>query len=493
MSDEDAKMSHTQHAVRGLRLVGSARLFSQCITWGLTVITVRLLQPRDYGLVATAGLFTVLASMITDGGLGEVLIFRRNLPARLQGATIVGGMLVSSLLAAVIALAAPAGAEFFRNPALVAVLRVAALQLPLSALAIVPYALLAKDMRYGRMAVIQTSVSIIQGLATLVMAYMGEAYWSLIYGTLFGLTLRAFALWIAVKERPPLNWRLWELRPLLRDSFHMVGQRFLFFASADFDIFLVSRLSGAAALGPYSLAKTLSHSALDQISGTVNQITLPSFAAKAGDHEAQLGALKTMVAIAATLVFPLFWFAGVISQVAFPLIFGPRWNDLVFPFTAFTVLLPLRTVYALLSTAVIGTGNTSVTFKNMIVWASIMTPVLLLGAIFGPRAVAVAWVVGFPLVFLSAIRRISRCFQTSIRELLRPLLMPAVCSAATAAVVEVFTLSLDSRLPPFVALAIEIVLAGTLYLVLLRRFGRAQYDQATQLVWQLLGRRSGAQ
>ena len=488
MSDEGAKMSHTQHAVRGLRLVGSARLFSQLVTWSLTVITVRLLQPRDYGLVATAGLFTVLASMITDGGLGEILIFRRDLSIRLQGAAVVGGMLLSSPLAAAIVLAAPAGAAFFRNPALTAVLRVAALQLPLSAVAIVPYALLSKEMRYGRLAVIQTSVSIMQGVATLVMAYMGEAYWSLIYGTLLGSTMRACAFWFVLKARPPLNWRVWELRPLLRDSFHMVGQRLLFFGTADFDIFLVSRLSGAVALGPYSLAKTLSHAALDQISGTVNQITLPSFAAKAGDREAQLGALKAIIATAATVVFPLFWFAGVISHVAFPLIFGPRWSALIFPFTAFTLLLPLRTIYALLGSAVVGMGNVSITFKNMIVWASIMMPVLLLGALFGPREVAVAWVVGFPLVYLSAMRRISRCLEITLRELLRPLLMPAICAAATAAVVEVLALSLGAMLPLIALLALQIVLAASLYWVLISRFGRSQYNQATQLAWRLLGR-----
>jgi O-antigen/teichoic acid export membrane protein len=488
MSDEGAKMSHTQHAVRGLRLVGSARLFSQCVTWGLTIITVRLLQPRDYGLVGTAGLFTVLASMITDGGLGEILVFRRDLTIRLQGAAAVGSMLLSSLFAAAIVLAAPASAAFFRNPALAAVLRVASLQLPLSAAAIVPYAMLSREMRYGRLAVIQTSVSILQGIATLVMAYMGEAYWSLIYGTLFGSTMRACAFWFAVRERPNLNWRVWELRPMLRDSFRMVGQRLLFFGCADFDIFLVSRLSGAVALGPYSLAKALSHAVLDQISGTVNQITLPSFAAKAGDHEAQLGALRAIIATAATVVFPLFWFAGVISPVAFPLIFGPRWSAMIFPFTAFTLLLPLRTVYALLGSVVVGTGNTSTTFKNTIVWASIMPPVLLFGAIFGPRAVAVAWVIGFPLVFLSAMRRISRYFEITLRELLRPLLMPAACAAGTATVVEALALSLGAMLPPLVLLAIEIILAAALYWALLVRFGRSQYDQTTQLAWRLIGR-----
>ena len=488
MANEAGKMSHTQHAVRGLRLVGSARLFAQCVTWGLTVITVRLLQPRDYGLVATAGLFTVLATLITDGGLGEILVFRRDLSARVQGAAVVGGMLVSSLLATVIVLAAPVGATFFRNPALADVLRIASLQLPLSAVSIVPFALLSKEMRYGTIAVILASVSVLQGVATLVMAYEGEAYWSLIFGTLFGSAMRGCALWLAVKQRPPCNWRLWELRPVLRDSFHMVGQRLLFFFSADFDTFIVSRLSGVVALGPYSLAKTLSHAALDQISGTVNQITLPAFAAKAGDHEAQMGALKVVISTAATVVFPLFWFAGVISPVAFPLIFGSRWNALIFPFTAFTILLPLRTVYALLGSVVVGTGNTGITFRNMIVWASIMPPVLLLGALFGPRMVAVAWVVGFPFVFLSAMHRISRCFGITLLELLRPLRVPAICSAAAAAAVGILSLSVGSRIPPLVLLPMQVALAGGLYWVLLVRFGRVQYDQATQLGWQLIGR-----
>jgi O-antigen/teichoic acid export membrane protein len=468
--------------------VGSARLFSQCVTWGLTVFTVRLLQPSDYGLVGTAGLFTVLASMITDGGLGEILVFRRDLTIRLQGAAAVGGMLLSLLFAAAIALAAPASAAFFRNPALAAVLRVASLQLPLSAAAIVPFAMLSREMRYGRLAVIQTSVSIIQGIATLAMAYKGEAYWSLIYGTLFGSSMKACGFWFALRERPHLNWRVWELRPMLRDSFRMVGQRLLFFGCADFDTFLISRLSGAVALGPYSLAKALSHAVLDQISGTVNQITLPSFAAKAGDHQAQLGALRTIIATAATVVFPLFWFAGVISPVAFPLIFGPRWSAMIFPFIAFTLLLPLRTVYALLGSAVVGTGNTSTTFKNTIVWASIMPPVLLVGALFGPRAVAVAWVIGFPFVFLSAMRRISRCFEVTSRELLRPLFMPAVCTAATATVVEALALSLGAMLPQLVLLVVETVMAAGLYWVLMVRFGRSQYDQTTRLAWQLLGR-----
>jgi O-antigen/teichoic acid export membrane protein len=187
-------------------------------------------------------------------------------------------------------------------------------------------------------------------------------------------------------------------------------------------------------------------------------------------------------------VFPLFWFAGVISPVAFPLIFGARWAAMVFPFIAFTVLLPLRTVYALLSSVVVGTGNTSISFKNMIVWASIMNPLLLIAATFGPRMVAVAWVIGFPFVFLNAMHRISRCFEITLSELLQPLFLPAACAAATTAAVEVLTIFLESRFPAPLLVVVQIVLAGGLYWALLVRFCRRQYEQATRLAWQLVGR-----
>lgn len=75
-----------------------------------------------------------------------------------------------------------------------------------------------------------------------------------------------------------------------------------------------------------------------------------------------------------------------------------------------------------------------------------------------------------------------------MRELLRPLFMPAICTAAMAAVVEVLTLSLESLLPSLVLLVGQIVLAGGLYLVLMSRFGRSRHDKAAQLAWQLLGR-----
>jgi teichuronic acid exporter len=487
---------HMDSAMHGLRWIGTARVFAQLVTWGLTAFTVRLLEPRDYGIVATSGLFTVLASLLLDGGLSVVLITRRETSARVQGAAITAVFLFSVVLAALIVSIAPAGGAFFHSAAVINVLRISALQLPLTALTVVPSALLAKQMKFREMALAQSIASVIQGVATLGMAYAGAAYWALIWGTLLGITVRGAAMWVSLQDRPMPNFDLRALRPFWLSGSQMVGQRVVWFLTADFDTFLLGRLGGPIVLGAYSLAKTLSHSMLDQLSGIVTQVAMPAFAAKADNVEAQIGGLVLVVSAASTLVFPLFWLMGVISQVAFPLLFGTRWTSLVVPFMAFTCILPLRSVYALLDSAIVGTGRVSTTFRNMLTWSAIMIPLMLVVGYFTARiagnslanAIALTWVAGFPVVFWFATRRIASAFNTQVQLLLRPILRPALCAGASCIVVELAHLELGRYLHPLAQLALEIMIGAVCYWMLMRQYARAQYDVVFGLARRLLRR-----
>jgi len=477
-------MSQTRRALGGLRWVGASRLLTQCVTWGMTIFTMRALQPSDYGIVATAGLFMILAALLLDAGLSIVLISRRELPLELQGAAASAVLGLSFILALGIAIVAPAGATFFRNPDLIAVLRVCALQLPLSALAVVPSSVLARNMNFRQIAVGQSIAAILQGIATLTMARLGAAYWSLIFGVLFGLALKA--VWLCVAVRPSFNLRFKLLRPLLASSAHMLGQRILYFVSAEFDIFLLGRLAGASALGSYSLAKMAAHTVLDQIAGSVNQITVPSFAAKGGDDQAQLTRLVSVISVTSAVVFPLFWLLGTLSPVALPLLFGQRWTALVVPFAAFAIMLPLRGIYTILDWSVVGTGGMSTSFKNMTTWAAIMMPALTIGAFHGPNATAVAWAVAFPLVFLVSMMRISKKFNARLLRLLQPLLVPAAGAAGSCLVVLAIGIPLQHRLPPLGLLCIEAVVGAGCYWAAIRRYGRSQHDLIKSLVLGLL-------
>jgi teichuronic acid exporter len=481
----DSQRTSGDHAIRGLRWVAAGRLVTQIVTWCMTIITVRYLHPEDYGVIATAGLFTALAMLLLDGGLGIVLVTQRDLTERAQGAVISATLISASILGLVIAVLAPIGAWFFRAEELVAVLLVSAIYMPLAALAVVPAALLQKSMRFRQIAIAQTVGSVVQGVTSLGLAIAGVGYWALIVGNFVGTFLRVVLLWRALEARVSPNMELGLVRPLVKSSSHVVGSRLVYFLANDFDTFLISRIGGLALAGPYSLAKQLCHSALDQLSAIVNQVMVPLFASKT-DRESQVGGLLQVIGITATLMFPLFWMLGVVSRVVLPLIFGDRWAGLILPFVAFSLILPVRSIYAFLDLAVMSTGRTGTTFKNMVVWAAIMMPLLLVGALVDVRYVALVWTVGFPLVFLVAARGISLALSVDLTTLLRPMLAPMLCAAVSCLAMLGFSSAFElSAIPTLLG---ELMLGAGLYWLLLWRLAPAHHEQIFSIVWRLLGR-----
>jgi O-antigen/teichoic acid export membrane protein len=443
-----------------------------------------------------AGLFTTLAGLLLDGGLSVVLVSQRDLSVEQQEAAATAVLLISAFLAALIMAAAPLGSAYFNTAPLTRIIQVSAFYLPLSALTVVPLALQSREMRFRQIAVIQAASSLLQGICTLGLAYLGKGYWALIVGNFVGTGLRACLLWMTLKQSLVPHFRLGVLRPFLRNSGHLIGQRLTYFATADFDTFLLSRFAGASVLGPYSLAKSLSHSALDQISGIVTQISVPTFAAKP-DIGSQLRGLVKVISLASTILFPLFWLMATLSRTLLPFLFGARWSAVVIPFCAFCLILPLRGVYALLESSVIGTGRTSTTFKNMLTWAVVMMPFLFIGvtmrfygtAVYGA---AIAWIVGFPLVFLTTMRRIARAFGTRVSVLLQPMWIPAACSLISCIAVEVVKLSLSPTFNALSQLGSQAFVGGVCYLITMRQFGGSHYRQFLELLMRLLRRQKAA-
>lgn len=486
--DRPSGEGHTDRAVRGLRWIGSARLLTQVVSLGLTALTVRLLEPKDYGLVATCGLFTVFAEMLLDGGLVAVLLSRRELPRALQGAALSAVLLIGLLLSGVVIAVSPIAGVFFKSGALVHLMWLASLQLPLSASAMVPLVRLLREMRFRQIAMAQSVGSVIQGVTTLTLAYHGEAYWSLTIGTLVGTSVRSFLMWMSIEKRPTPNFQLTLLVPLWAQGGQMLIQRVLWFVIGNLDTFLLGRFAGPSVLGSYSLAKILSHSPLDQLAGIVNQVSTPAFAARAGDTQAQLRGLLLIVSVASTVVFPFFWLGGVLSQVMLPLILGSRWASMVAPFMAFASILPARCVYALLDASVIGTGRFSTTLKNALTWALIIIPLLLIGVWYGALGEALAWTIGFPAVLGFALWRIASAMGTGMRAFVRPMVRPALCAALTAVGLEILILQLRGLPHAPVQLALEIAAGAVCYWLLLRVLARAQYLEALGFVGRLIRR-----
>ena len=62
-------MSFRAQIMSGLRWSAGARFAGQLVTWCITIVVIRLLNPSDYGLLALAGLVVGFVALLADAGL----------------------------------------------------------------------------------------------------------------------------------------------------------------------------------------------------------------------------------------------------------------------------------------------------------------------------------------------------------------------------------------------------------------------------------------
>jgi len=458
--------------------------------WVVTIYVVQLLQPGDYGLVAMGGMLTILAGMLLDAGLGAAFVQRRDVSADVYRSAN-GALLMGALVAiAIVQLLAAPAARFFAAPLLDPVLRVSSLQLLLGALTVVPGSVLQGQMRFKELAISQALAGAGSSAVTLACALSGAGVWSLVFGVIAQRLILAVFYFMYVGGFAGISMKLGLLRSYLAFSGNLIAQRLTWFWVEQVDQLMIGRVLGTAPLGAYSVARNLSHVPLDRTAEIVNMVSLPSFAAVQDDAERWRNGLRKLIRLASATSFPVFWGMGAVAPVALPLLLGPRWDAAVVPFMMFCAILPLRTAHSLTCTVLLALGHANLSFRSVLIWAVLLTPLFFIGAQYGLFGVALAWVVGFPVVYLASVWMVVRVMRIPASLLFQPMVSPALAAAGCVAVVWLTQSALLARLSAPLVLGLQVVIGGVTYVVLLRLLSREAFAEVVDLVQRLTGRRA---
>jgi O-antigen/teichoic acid export membrane protein len=262
-------------AVRGGLIIAfsqAARIGTQTVS---VVLLSRLLSPTDFGLVASVAPFTAFAMMMQGLGLQQAVIRHKDMARDQLHRIFWLTTAISLAFAAVIVLASPALAAFYRQPALRDLAIVATLPLVVTSIGSIPAAILTRDLRFGTQAIIDCASAVL-GLATAVaVAFAGGRYWSLPLGTLATSLTGLVGSWRATRFEP--GWPLWALpqRELLTFGANLSGFTLVNFFARNLDKVLLGRVWGAAELGFYDRAYTLMMFPLQTINGPVAGVMIP--------------------------------------------------------------------------------------------------------------------------------------------------------------------------------------------------------------------------
>jgi PST family polysaccharide transporter len=420
---------------RGIAWQGSVKWIVQLVTWGTTIVVARILSPEDYGLLAMGTVLLAFIALASESGIGATIVTVRDITteqiAQINGGAVLLGL--ASFTAACLA-AFPVG-WFYHSAALPPVIIAMSFTLVISSFRIVPGALLQRDLRFPRLAVLDAVQGLLQALTTVVFAVMGFRYWSLVLSALVGAAVGSAA---TVISRPyQLKLPRWKtLRPVLPFTRNVLMARLFWYAYQNSDFIIAGKRLGSQALGAYSYAWTLASMPIDKISALVSSVTPPIFAAVQHDIPALRRYFLTVTEGLAVFAFPLTLGLALVAPDLVPVVFGERWLSMIAPLQVLAAYSTIRTITPTVSQVLAVTGDTRFVMYMTGLGAFILPTSFYIGSRWGSVGIATAWAIAHPLVVYFPLNtRAFRRLELPIRDYLRAL-WPAVsgCLMMVAAI-----------------------------------------------------------
>ena len=472
--------------VRGVAWTGLIKWITQIAAWLSTLVVAKLLTPEDYGLVGMAAVYLGLLTMLSEAGLGTTVVAMRDLRgARLAQmhtlAMIVGvvGFVVSCILAAPLA-------TFFDAPALRWVVIALSANFVIMSIRTVPQAALQRQLRFGRVALLDGANSLVTAATAVTLAFAGFRYWALVIAALVGSVVAssiALASHPIGLRRPDLH----ELRDALRVSRDIIVASIAWYVFQNADFFVAGKLLGAAALGAYTFAWNLAYSVVEKVTGLVTGVTSSIFSAAKHDTALLRRYLTQITGVLALALLPATAGLALVAEDMLAIV-GDKWRAAVVPLRLLVLYAGVRSLTPILSQALTITGDTRYTMKRSIVAAIVLPIAFVVGARWGIVGIAAAWIVAHaPVVMVPLLRRVDT--HLGIRpSAYVPVLRPAVVSTAVmTAGVLIVTLLMPDSVPPLALLVIKVATGAACYAAALGLLFRERVLSLIRAVTQLRG------
>jgi len=454
-------MTVEKHVLAALKWTSLAKLVGQVIRWGVTLVVLRLLLPADYGLMAIVFMIIEVLSGIAELGLGVSLVQAPQLNRDDLGAVTGAVIVLNVSIGALVALSAPLGAWFYAEPRLTLLIQCAALHFLLNALGTIPQAMASREMDFRWLACVELAAVATSGLATLGLAWNGYGVWALLLGSLLNNFVRTALLLRRGMPRP--IFRREGLRRHMTFGGTFTAARLVTQVVYQSDIFIAGILLSQEAIGLYSVALHLATLPMQKIMGVINQVALSAVAKLQNDRERLRLRMIEATRLLTVFSLPVLWGMSAVAPEFVATIMGPKWVGATFLLQAVCLVIPMRMLNIVYTTAALGVGDMWVNVVNTVASAIVLPLTFYVGGHWGVDGLAFAWVVAIPCISFFRLPRMLQTVDIRPSDLVACLWAPAVAGAVMYAAVGLARLACEG-LTPAIRLAPLIVVGAGAYI-----------------------------
>lgn len=285
------------------------RCGAQGVSFIVSIILARILDPKDYGLIALVTVFTTILNVFVDSGMANALIQKKDADDVDFSSVFYFNFAVCILLYGVMYIASPWVAAFYQKTELTAIVRVLSLTLVISGVKNVQQAYVSRNMLFKNFFYSTLGGTIFSAILGIALAYKGYGVWALVAQQLANACMDTVILWITVKWRPKLVFSWTRLKGLLSFGWKLLVSSLIDTVYNNLRQLIIGKMYTSSDLAYYNKGKQFPNMIVTNINSSIDSILLPTMS-KVQDSRQQVKnmtrrAIKTSTYIMAPLMMGL--------------------------------------------------------------------------------------------------------------------------------------------------------------------------------------------
>lgn len=438
------------------------RCGAQGVTFIVTIVLARLLDPEVYGTIALVTVFTTILQVFVDSGFGVALVQKKDSDDLDFSTVFYFNIVFSIFLYLLIFFCAPLISNFYDKPELTIVVRVVSIQILISGIRNVQQSYVSKTMKFKKFFYSTLFSSIGSAVVGIVMAYSGFGIWALVGQQLSSTFFSTLHLWMAVKWRPKFMFSITRLKILFKYGWKLLVSALIETVYSNIRTLIIGKLYTESDLAFYNKGRSFPNLFVSNINSTIDSVLFPAMSSEQDDKTKIKAMTRRAIKTSTYIMMPMMVGFAVCAQPLIEFLLTETWLPCVPYIRIFCFTFAFYPIHTANLNAIKALGRSDLFLKLEIIKKVIGLTFLIVSIRYGVLAMA------YTMIITSIINQIVNSYPNKkllgynyleqIKDISENMILSIIMGAL------VFCISL-LNLPSLLIVAIQVILGVVIYVL----------------------------
>lgn len=344
-----------------------------------TFVIAQFVPPSEFGLVSMMSIFLAFSTILIDSGFGQAIIHEQHVTREDESSIFWFNILLGGIVYGVFWLIAPLIANFYEEPQLTILIRVAFLALIFQSFIVVQQGLMFKEVNFKSVSKISFWAVFLSGIAGIAVAYWRRDVWGLIVQNLLFAILQTLFFWFYSKWRPQFLFSFACVRKYLRFSMNLLGSNMLAAITDNLANLFVGKAYNSTILGHYTMANKIPYLTSGTISYGIKRVSYSMMSTFQDDDKHLASYSQRVVGTAFWILAPIMILLFLLSEEFIGWLFPEEWAPAAVYLRYFCIIGLVYCFSDINQDILLVKGRTDILFRLDIVRRTILVIILFIG------------------------------------------------------------------------------------------------------------------